>query len=42
MIEEGLMSKTADDTLEDFRAVFDFDEAFSADQLVQRITTGVC
>ena len=42
MIQEGLMSKTADDTLDDFRAVFDFDEAFSADQLVQRITAGVC
>jgi uncharacterized repeat protein (TIGR04138 family) len=37
MIAEGLMSKTADDTMEDFRAVFDFEEAFSADQLTSRI-----
>lgn len=28
MIEAGLMRKTEDDTLEDFREVFDFDEAF--------------
>ena len=39
MIEEGLMSKTADDTLDDFRAVYDFDEAFSSDQLLSRIAT---
>jgi uncharacterized repeat protein (TIGR04138 family) len=42
MIQEGLMSKTQDDTTEDFRAVYDFDEAFSADQLVNRLTAGVC
>lgn len=42
MINEGLMSKTQDDCLEDFRAVYDFDEAFSPDQLVQRITANVC
>lgn len=29
MIEHGLMSKTPQDTLDDFRAVFDFDEAFA-------------
>jgi uncharacterized repeat protein (TIGR04138 family) len=33
MIAEGLMSKSSDDTLEDFRMVYDFDEAFSRDQL---------
>ena len=38
MIGEGLMSKTPDDNLEDFRGVFDFDEAFSSDQLASRIT----
>ena len=37
MIDGGLMSKTDDDSLEDFRAVFDFDEAFRRDQLVARI-----
>lgn len=34
MISEGMMSKTADDSLDDFRAVYDFDEAFSRDQLI--------
>lgn len=29
MIDAGLMRKTEEDTLEDFQAVFDFDEAFS-------------
>lgn len=38
MIDAGLMSKTDDDTLEDFRGVFDFDEAFSRDELLARIT----
>lgn len=33
MIAEGLMSKSADDSIEDFRTVYDFDEAFSRDQL---------
>jgi uncharacterized repeat protein (TIGR04138 family) len=33
MIAEGLMSKTNDDCMEDFRMVYDFDEAFSQDQL---------
>ena len=37
MIGEGLMSKTAEDTLEDFRAVFDFDEAFSASEVLTNI-----
>ena len=39
MIEENLMSKTDDDTLEDFRAVYDFDEAFSHEELVSRISS---
>lgn len=29
MIEHGVMSKTPQDSLEDFRSVFDFDEAFA-------------
>ncbi len=37
MIEHGLMSKTAEDTLEDFRAVFDFDEAFARDELLRHV-----
>jgi uncharacterized repeat protein (TIGR04138 family) len=40
MIGEGLMSKTDDDTLDDFRAVFDFGEAFSRDQLLAAMATG--
>jgi uncharacterized repeat protein (TIGR04138 family) len=42
MIAEGLMSKTDNDTPEDFRAVFDFDEAFSSTELVTRMTTDIC
>lgn len=30
MIDAGLMRRSDDDALEDFQAVFDFDEAFSA------------
>lgn len=37
MIEEGLMSKNQEDTVEDFRAVYDFDEAFSRDLLLERM-----
>jgi uncharacterized repeat protein (TIGR04138 family) len=40
MIEKGLMSKTDADTLEDFRAVYDFDEAFSRKELLVRIANG--
>jgi uncharacterized repeat protein (TIGR04138 family) len=40
MINEGLMSKTDDDTPDDFRAVYDFVEAFSRDQLLARIAVG--
>ena len=38
MIDAGLMSRTDDDTMEDFRAVFDFAEAFSKDQLISQIS----
>jgi len=37
MIDAGLMSKNDQDTFEDFRSVFDFDEAFCRDQLLDRI-----
>lgn len=37
MIEAGLMTKTASDSLDDFQAVFDFDEAFSHDALLEHI-----
>jgi uncharacterized repeat protein (TIGR04138 family) len=37
MIEHGLMSKTDDDQLEDFRGVYDFDEAFAREQLLQQV-----
>lgn len=37
MIEAGLMSKTPDDTIDDFRAVYDFDEAFHRDTLVSHL-----
>lgn len=37
MIDAGLMSKTDHDSLDDFRAVYDFDEAFARDELLSRI-----
>ena len=37
MIDVGLMSRTNDDTLEDFRGVFDFHEAFSRDELLEHL-----
>ncbi len=37
MITGGLMSKTADDSIDDFAAVYDFEEAFSDAHLSQRI-----
>jgi uncharacterized repeat protein (TIGR04138 family) len=40
MIDEGLMSRSNDDTLDDFRSVFDFHEAFSEDQLLHRVGAG--
>lgn len=39
MIDAGLMTKNNDDTMDDFRAVYDFDEAFSHDTLLARIGT---
>ena len=37
MIEEGLMSRTDEDSPQDFRAVYDFDEAFCRSELLARI-----
>lgn len=37
MVDSGLMSKTEDDTAEDFRAVYDFSEAFSRESLLARM-----
>ena len=37
MIEAGLMTKTTRDSLEDFHAVFDFDEAFCRETLLAQI-----
>ena len=37
MIEGGVMSKTSDDSIEDFASVYDFDEAFSDAHLAARI-----
>jgi uncharacterized repeat protein (TIGR04138 family) len=37
MIEAGLMTRTPSDTMEDFQAVYDFDEAFSRDMLLSHI-----
>jgi len=37
MVDAGLMSKTDEDTIDDFRGVFDFHEAFNRDQLLARI-----
>ncbi len=39
MIESGLMSKTSRDTMEDFRAVFDFGEVFCQDELLAHISS---
>ncbi|MHC4415297.1 MAG: Minf_1886 family protein [Planctomycetota bacterium] len=37
LIDAGLMTKTPSDSLEDFQAVYDFDEAFSREALLARI-----
>lgn len=37
LVEVRRMTKTTEDTIEDFRGVFDFDEAFSRDALVADI-----
>lgn len=39
MIDAGLMSRSNDDTIEDFRSVFDFAEAFSEDELISRVAS---
>jgi len=39
LIEHGQLSKTPQDTLEDFRAVYDFDEAFATSAVVERFAT---
>jgi uncharacterized repeat protein (TIGR04138 family) len=39
MIDAGLMTKTSRDSLDDFHGVYDFDEAFSYDTLLARIST---
>jgi uncharacterized repeat protein (TIGR04138 family) len=38
LIECGLMSKTPQDSIDDFRSVFDFDETFHHAHVAQRIT----
>ncbi|MEY2713074.1 MAG: hypothetical protein RLZZ217_976 [Planctomycetota bacterium] len=38
LIECGLMSKTPQDSIEDFRSVYDFDETFHHAQVAQRMT----
>ncbi len=40
MIDAGLMTKTRRDSLEDFQAVYDFDEAFSRESLVAQLGAG--
>ena len=37
MVQQGLLSKTSDDTIDDFRSVYDFQEAFSANEVAARI-----
>lgn len=37
MVDAGLMSKTPQDSLDDFRSVFDFAEAFSREQIAARL-----
>lgn len=37
MIEAGLMSRSTDDTPDDFHAVYDFNEVFSRSEMVDRI-----
>ena len=39
MIDAGLMTKTSRDSMEDFQAVFDFDEAFSRESLLSHMAT---
>ncbi|MBM4113670.1 MAG: hypothetical protein FJ253_09945 [Phycisphaerae bacterium] len=39
MIDAGLMSKSPQDSAEDFRSVFDFAEAFGREQIAARLRT---
>ncbi len=41
MIDAGLMSKTDEDTVDDFRAVYNFQEAFSREQLLAHLACRV-
>lgn len=40
MIKHGLLRKTPQDSLEDFRTVYDFDEAFSRGELLRYVGNG--
>ena len=37
MIDAGLMPQASSDSLDDFQAVYDFDEAFSREMLLSHI-----
>lgn len=39
MIDAGIMKSSHEDTLEDFRAIYDFSEAFSREQLLTRVSS---
>ena len=39
MIDAGLMTRTPNDSIDDFCGVYDFDEAFSRDVMLRRIKT---
>jgi uncharacterized repeat protein (TIGR04138 family) len=41
MIDHGLMSKNSEDSIDDFRGVYDFDEAFAPGELHSRMTCGI-
>lgn len=38
MIDAGLMSRTSDDSMEDFRGVYAFDEAFNRDEMITQMS----
>lgn len=40
MIDAGLMTRTSSDSLEDFQAVYDFEDAFNREVLLSRIGDG--
>ncbi len=40
MIDAGLMTRTSSDSLEDFQAVYDFEDAFNREVLLSRIGAG--